>query len=771
MIEGDLISYNKFYKFFIEKINADLSFNLKYDDTFSLDIYPHVPTLSVDSFRNFKKSCGDKKVIFYHNWLPSSGQKFPIKNVEEHNEVISFLALENIVLIADKKSYIGNNENVYFADDFVENVEYYDAKNFYYHAQMAYESDYAIYYDSGRNFMYLNKTFIEDNNKNKRLHLGNTDYYYDKLNRNSLVPIDYAKFIMVSDLSDIISELTKNIYVNDVRKKDVSNSTGVVSVGKNLRIEYGTDFVKIDVTKKCFERKNRMLYIPRGDEARGKIFGDPIYGFLKQVYIVDDKNVHKIPHDKYAYIDIKNSKMYQEFTYLSVMAIFKNETMNLKIWLDHYLWQGVEHFYLIDNGSTDNPLEILQDYMDNGLVTYYYRPEKHCQVEHYRYVYDVENIREKTEWFCICDLDEFFFGTEKKLTSTLMESFNNFDVIYKTSHFYGSDNLIDHPKDIRTSIIHRQEDLVNGIKYIFRPHVINDSSEIWIHWLLHSGTINRKILDAEAYDNEKKIRLNHYNIQSLEYFKNVKMTRGDVNVSQHECSRDMDYFEHYQRLSIIKDDALKLLVENNIYELNGESMKFYDENNTLIDNNVIEKCEQDLAKQYILEDDVVLELGARYGSVSCAINKKLKNKLNQISVEPDKSVWNALEFNKIKNNCNFHIVKGFISNKKLDLELSGYAATFVENEKTQIKSYSLEEIKKQVNISKFSALVADCEGFLEIFFDENPELYDELRIIIFEADCQEKCNYEKIKQELFKKNFVEIIEGPQNVWMKKCKTL
>ena len=49
--------------------------------------------------------------------------------------------------------------------------------------------------------------------------------------------------------------------------------------------------------------------------------------------------------------------------YLTLMAIFKNETFNLKIWLDHYIWQGVQHFYLIDNGSTDNPLEILNDYI------------------------------------------------------------------------------------------------------------------------------------------------------------------------------------------------------------------------------------------------------------------------------------------------------------------------------------------------------------------------------------------------------------------------
>jgi len=160
-------------------------------------------------------------------------------------------------------------------------------------------------------------------------------------------------------------------------------------------------------------------------------------------------------------------------------------------------------------------------------------------------------------------------------------------------------------------------------------------------------------------------------------------------------------------------------------------------------------------------------LGARYGTVSCIINKKIKNKLNQISVEPDETVWKPLEMNKIKNNCNFNIIKGFISNKKLGLHQNGYGTTFITDEKTKIPSYSLHEIKSKYNIEKFNVLVADCEGFLEVFFDENPTLYNDLRLIIFESDCAEKCNYDKIKQNLFNNNFIKLIEGAQNVWIKK----
>lgn len=168
----------------------------------------------------------------------------------------------------------------------------------------------------------------------------------------------------------------------------------------------------------------------------------------------------------------------------------------------------------------------------------------------------------------------------------------------------------------------------------------------------------------------------------------------------------------------------------------------------------------------------MLELGARYGTVSCTINKKLNNKKNQVSVEPDDRVWNALDVNKIKNACDFNIVKGFVSNKKLDLTnlgegMSAYGATFIENNDTKIPSYSLDEIKTQYDINKFTALVADCEGFLEVFFDENPELYNDLRFVMFEADYADKCNYDKIKQNLILHKFVKILEGHQNVWIKK----
>lgn len=243
--------------------------------------------------------------------------------------------------------------------------------------------------------------------------------------------------------------------------------------------------------------------------------------------------------------------------YLSVIAIFKNETMNLKIWLEHYLWQGVEHFYLIDNGSTDKPLSILQEYIDKNIVTYFYLPQKYKQEQHYRYVFDKEKLKQKTRWLAVCDLDEFFYGANQKLTTTVKNLDYNFDYILSNWKMFGSDGLKEHPPDIRTAITHCATNLSSGTKYIFKTAIIKNSSSICIHHLVYSPYINKsKILIAN-----KLIRLNHYVVQSLEFFQKVKMTRGAADCKKSENVRDMNYFNKNDYRDI-NDETLKNILLN-----------------------------------------------------------------------------------------------------------------------------------------------------------------------------------------------------------------
>jgi len=180
-----------------------------------------------------------------------------------------------------------------------------------------------------------------------------------------------------------------------------------------------------------------------------------------------------------------------------------------------------------------------------------------------------------------------------------------------------------------------------------------------------------------------------------------------------------------------------------------------DENGKVINHNNIEHIEQGLAQKYITPNDKVLELGARYGSVSIITNKIVNDKSTHYVVEPDSSVWECLENNMKNNNCNFNIIKGVIgktegNNNKYKLEGDGYAKrSVVDNSygKSQIETFDLPDIP-------FNVLIADCEGYLETFYDDNTKLFESLDKLILEFDEPKRCNYSRLKNELFNIGFV-----------------
>lgn len=194
-------------------------------------------------------------------------------------------------------------------------------------------------------------------------------------------------------------------------------------------------------------------------------------------------------------------------------------------------------------------------------------------------------------------------------------------------------------------------------------------------------------------------------------------------------------------------------------------MEFRTENDELIDIGNYERQEQLFTDKYVTSDCVVLELGARYGTVSCVINKKISNPANQVSVEPDEQVWAALEENMIKNNCEFHVVRGIISKTPMNLRRLGSATTCEKADRSSLEMYTLEEIEEKYSL-KFNTLVADCEGFLETFFDENPKMYKELNLIIMEKDFASKCNYPKLEKELAANGFKQIESKYYGDWSK-----
>jgi len=168
----------------------------------------------------------------------------------------------------------------------------------------------------------------------------------------------------------------------------------------------------------------------------------------------------------------------------------------------------------------------------------------------------------------------------------------------------------------------------------------------------------------------------------------------------------------------------------------------------------MEFIEQLLVKKYIKDTDKVLELGARYGSVSITTNKKLQDKKSHYVVEPDKRVWECLENNMKMNNTDFNIIKGIVGNEKCEVVGDGYATHTIKTEDTQTECFPLPNVD-------FNVLIADCEGYLETFYDQYPELFDKLELVMFETDRPEACDYDKIIKGLLDRGFKQLEKIPE----------
>jgi len=106
--------------------------------------------------------------------------------------------------------------------------------------------------------------------------------------------------------------------------------------------------------------------------------------------------------------------------FLSILATFKNEESILKEWIDHHLQQGFDHLYLINNGSTDNFLDVLSPYIANKLVTLYNLPQPYNRVNNYNYVFNI--IKENTEWLAVCDVDDYWYTPTGNIREFIEES-------------------------------------------------------------------------------------------------------------------------------------------------------------------------------------------------------------------------------------------------------------------------------------------------------------------------------------------------------------
>jgi len=273
--------------------------------------------------------------------------------------------------------------------------------------------------------------------------------------------------------------------------------------------------------------------------------------------------------------------------FLSVGAILCNESMIVSEWMQHYLEEGVEHFYLIENHSSEeysSSTLLREEYGDH--ITYVRNDTRHAQTRHYNTYF--QKAIEDSEWLLIVDLDEFVyarhpFATIAEYIQHLEIETERVDQIMIPWKMYGSSGFEQQPENVVHHFLKRQ--LYDGKtkSQAMRNHndinvksIVRTSSVVsfQIHGhRMKPGSVSRRsnnqvcpsdnwLLTTEDILKSESLHLNHYAIQSLEFFTKIKMTRGSASTACHDNVRNVSYFHRYDSSPLV-DNELSMKKKSN----------------------------------------------------------------------------------------------------------------------------------------------------------------------------------------------------------------
>ncbi len=230
---------------------------------------------------------------------------------------------------------------------------------------------------------------------------------------------------------------------------------------------------------------------------------------------------------------------------IAIVGIFKNEATIMREWLTHYVEQGIEVIFLVDNGSTDDWQSELKGFED--IVTVVSSDLQHAQVHLYNNV-AAPWLRERgIELALTVDLDEFAFSLSAErptLAELAWGIYNHSDAsLIATVNIpwvvFGSSGFEEQPASVRESFTMRKWDDLYGLGKSFARLSMVSSLGIHVHESPKGVRVAWPLTQVLGF------RLNHYPIQSKKWYEKTKMTRGDVGSPLLDTVRNWDYFNRY----------------------------------------------------------------------------------------------------------------------------------------------------------------------------------------------------------------------------------
>ena len=225
---------------------------------------------------------------------------------------------------------------------------------------------------------------------------------------------------------------------------------------------------------------------------------------------------------------------------LVVCAIFQDEARFLAEWIEFHEKQGIQHFYLFDNLSKDNPELILDPYIKSGLVDLihwpyqYNTPKEWNAIQCNAYFICSQSIKKRAKWCAFIDTDEFIFCPDGSKLIDKLRLYDSFSAVVINWTFYGTSHISKIPKGEKMldHLVWRAKDDFHGnssIKTIAKPIMIKDCQNPHYFTYLNGYAVNEafeRINDYKSPSNTRSIfRMHHYWTRDEDFFFNVKIPR------------------------------------------------------------------------------------------------------------------------------------------------------------------------------------------------------------------------------------------------------
>lgn len=236
---------------------------------------------------------------------------------------------------------------------------------------------------------------------------------------------------------------------------------------------------------------------------------------------------------------------------LSFCLIFQNEAPYLKEWIEFHKLVGGQHFYLYNNLSTDDYLEVLTPYIQEGIVeltdwSYQFLDlEDWFRIQNAAYQDAVIRSTGVTKWLALIDSDEFLFPVKKNSLVEFLSKYenkNHIGGIWVNWVMYGTSNVPKIPDDklLIETLVFSEGRGNHQYKSIVRPERVSSVASPH-HCLYKDGfydcTPNKK-RDHPPYGEIDQVRINHYWTRDEWFLYQVKIPRRVVrDTSEEICLR------------------------------------------------------------------------------------------------------------------------------------------------------------------------------------------------------------------------------------------